>query len=47
MANRDGNIFDSFDCSFINDEVSSILRAMWDFAWGKEYYVLYLAVLDS
>jgi hypothetical protein len=33
VVNRDGNIFDCLDCSFINDEINLMFRALWDFAW--------------
>ena len=33
MVNRDGNLYDKLDCSFINNEINLMFRALWDFAW--------------
>ncbi len=33
MVNRDGNLYDNLDCSFINNEINLMFRALWDFAW--------------
>jgi uncharacterized protein with PIN domain len=33
VVNRNGNIYDIFDCRFINNEINLMFRALWDFSW--------------